>query len=353
MADTVPADGSGASAHAPVVSASCRRARRVFFCDGVPLAYTPAVRRRWSPVTRSKRCVDTPNEEIMTLYEATHHSAAGPVLRGRTTMGRPALSGDRYRTSRLLGRGGTAEVFAGVDTRSGRQVAVKRLHEHLAGDPVQRARFRREASSAAQVNHPGVVAVLATDQVPSSAGATWVPIIVMELMEGGSLRDAQRRSRPTVGEIAGDRGGHPGRPERQSLRRDRASRIKPGNVLFTSDGRVKVADFGTACSVSETVESEAESSTVTGTVHYMAPEQARGLPVDQRSDLYAVGCLLYELVVGRPPFTGESAISVSYQQVTRRPPEAEHPRTRPTVRHRQRPRAGPGERQGRPVPDSC
>jgi len=263
--------------------------------------------------------VDTPNEEIMTLYEATHHSAAGPVLRGRTTMGRPALSGDRYRTSRLLGRGGTAEVFAGVDTRSGRQVAVKRLHEHLAADPVQRARFRREASSAAQVNHPGVVAVLATDQMPSSAGATWVPIIVMELMEGGSLRDAQRRSRPTVGrslEIAADilaalSASH----SAGIVHRD----IKPGNVLFTSEGRVKVADFGTACSVSETVESEAESSTVTGTVHYMAPEQARGLPVDQRSDLYAVGCLLYELVVGRPPFTGESAISVSYQQVTRRP----------------------------------
>ena len=178
---------------------------------------------------------------------------------------------------------------------------MKRLHEHLAGDPVQRARFRREASSAAQVHHPGVVAVLGTDQVPSSTGATWVPIIVMELMEGGSLRDAQRRSRPTVGrslEIAADilaalSASH----SAGIVHRD----IKPGNVLFTTDGRVKVADFGTACSVSETVESEAESSTVTGSVHYMAPEQARGLPVDQRSDLYAVGCLLYELVVGQAP----------------------------------------------------
>ena len=254
----------------------------------------------------------------MTL-EATHRSGAGPVHRGRTTVGSPALSGARYRTGRLLGRGGTAEVFAAVDTRSGRQVAVKRLHEHLAGDPVQRDRFRREASSAAQVEHPGVVAVLGTDQVPASTGATWVPIIAMELMEGGSLRDAQRRSRATVGrslEIAADILDALGASHSAGIvHRD----IKPGNVLFTSDGRVKVADFGTACSVSETVESEAESSTVTGTVHYMAPEQARGLPADQRSDLYAVGCLLYELVVGRPPFTGDSAISVSYQQVTRCP----------------------------------
>ena len=255
----------------------------------------------------------------MPLYEATHHEAAGPALLPTTTRRDPALSGARYRTSRLLGRGGTAEVFAGVDVRSGRQVAVKRLHEHLVGDPVQRARFRREASSAAQVDHPGVVAVLATDQVPSSDGATWVPTIVMELMEGGSLRDAHRRSRPALGrslEIAADilaalsASHHAG-----IVHRD----IKPGNVLFTADGLVKIADFGAACSVSESVESEAGSSTVTGTVHYMAPEQARGLPVDQRSDLYAVGCLLYELVVGRPPFTGESAISVSYQQITRRP----------------------------------
>jgi serine/threonine protein kinase len=155
--------------------------------------------------------------------------------------------------------------------------------------------------------------------VPASTGATWVPIIAMELMEGGSLRDAQRRSRATVGrslEIAADILDALGASHSAGIvHRD----IKPGNVLFTSDGRVKVADFGTACSVSETLESEAESSTVTGTVHYMAPEQARGLPADQRSDLYAVGCLLYELVVGRPPFTGDSAISVSYQQVTRCP----------------------------------
>lgn len=231
-------------------------------------------------------------------------------------MERPSVDETRYQTGALLGRGGMAEVYAGVDTRLGRPVAIKRLRDDLAANPVLRSRFWREARAAAGLDHPGIVAVLDTAEVPPSTGASPTPIIVMELVDGGSLRESLRDSgipeldralEITSGVLSALSSSH----SAGIVHRD----IKPANVLLTSTGQVKVADFGIARSMTDTSATVTQPSTVMGTAHYMSPEQARGLPVDQRSDLYSVGCLLYELVVGRPPFTGESALSIAYQHV--------------------------------------
>jgi serine/threonine protein kinase len=232
----------------------------------------------------------------------------------------PTVQETRYHIGDLLGRGGMAEVYAGIDRHLGRPVAIKRLREDRAANPTLRARFRREASAAASLNHPGIVAVLDTGEIEPSTGAMPIPIIVMELVDGCSLgetlRDGTRLAPDRALEITADildalAASHTA----GIIHRD----IKPANVLVTSNGRVKVADFGIARSISDASATETETATVMGSPHYMSPEQARGLTVDHRSDLYSVGCLLYELLLGQPPFTGDSPLSISYQHVAESP----------------------------------
>jgi len=227
----------------------------------------------------------------------------------------------RYQIGDLLGRGGMADVYTGVDTRLGRPVAIKRLREDLAANTTMRTRFRREASAAARLNHPSIVAVFDTAEIESPTGATPTPIIVMELVDGSTLREVLREgprlSSDRALEITGAilsalTASH----SAGIIHRD----IKPSNVLLTSTGEIKVADFGIARSLSDTSATVTQTATVMGTPHYMAPEQARGLPVDHRSDLYSVGCVLYELLVGRPPFTGDTPLSISCQHVAEPPP---------------------------------
>jgi serine/threonine-protein kinase len=227
---------------------------------------------------------------------------------------------ERYQTDALLGRGGMAEVYSGIDGHLRRPVAIKRLREDRALNPTLRARFRREATAAARLNHPGIVAVLDTAEVMPSTGTTPVPIIVMELVDGSSLKELLRAGPRLTPDRALEitdavLGALTASHTAGIIHRD----IKPANVLLTSAGEVKVADFGIARTVSDDSATQTQTQTVMGSPHYMSPEQARGMTVDHRSDLYSVGCLLYELLVGTPPFTGDSPLSITHQHVTEVP----------------------------------
>ncbi|MDR0435359.1 MAG: Stk1 family PASTA domain-containing Ser/Thr kinase [Propionibacteriaceae bacterium] len=223
---------------------------------------------------------------------------------------------DRYRLEDIIGRGGMAEVWRASDSRLDRQVAVKRLRPDLASDPVFQARFQREAQSAAGLNHPNIVAVYDTGAEVDPTNGISVPYIVMELVQGETLREMMRRGviiSPTrsfeyVTGVLDALGFSHGRG---IVHRD----IKPANVMITTDGQVKVMDFGIARAVSDSDATMTQTAAVIGTAQYLSPEQARGETVDARSDIYAVGCLLYELLTGRPPFTGDSPVSVAYQHV--------------------------------------
>jgi beta-lactam-binding protein with PASTA domain/tRNA A-37 threonylcarbamoyl transferase component Bud32 len=238
--------------------------------------------------------------------------------------------GDRYELGGLLGRGGMADVRVGQDLRLGRTVAVKQLRADLSADDTFQARFRREAQSSAALNHPSIVAVYDTGESVNEHG-THVPYIVMEYVEGQTLRDILRN-------------GDTGRrilPERAlSITADILSAldyshrsgivhrdIKPANVMLTPSGQVKVMDFGIARAISDTSSAMTQTAAVIGTAQYLSPEQARGETVDARSDIYSTGCLLYELLTGRPPFVGESPVSVAYQHVREdaRPPSQLNP----------------------------
>lgn len=232
------------------------------------------------------------------------------------------LLGDRYELSDTLGRGGMAEVHEGRDLRLGRRVAVKILRPDLARDPSFQARFRREAQSAASLNHPNVVAVYDTgeDNLDSASEHVVVPYIVMEYVDGMTLRQllqSGRRLLPeraleiTAGVLAALDYSH----RHGIVHRD----IKPANVMLTRTGDVKVMDFGIARALADSATTVTASATVMGTAAYLSPEQARGEVVDARSDLYSTGCLLYELLTGRPPFTGDSPVSVAYQHVSEHP----------------------------------
>jgi len=228
--------------------------------------------------------------------------------------------GGRYELGDLLGRGGMAEVRRAIDRRLGRAVAVKQLRTDLATDPTFQARFRREAQSAAGLNHPNIVAVYDTGEEPDPATGVLVPYIVMELVEGPTLRDVLREDRKilperalelTVGVLDALTYSH----RAGIVHRD----IKPANVMLTHAGNVKVMNIGIARAVADTSATMTQTAAVIGTAQYLSPEQARGETVDARSDLYSAGCLLYELLVGRPPFTGESPVSVAYQHVREAP----------------------------------
>ena len=232
--------------------------------------------------------------------------------------------GDRYEIGEVIGRGGMAEVHEGRDLRLGRRVAIKILRPDLARDPSFQARFRREAQSAASLNHPNVVAVYDTGEdvladTPDSTGAV-VPFIVMEYVDGMTLRQLMSSGRRLLPERALEITGGTLAALDYSHRHGIVHRdIKPANVMLTRGGEVKVMDFGIARALADSGQTMTQQSAVLGTAHYLSPEQARGEVVDSRSDLYSTGCLLYELLTGRPPFTGESPVSIAYQHVSEAP----------------------------------
>lgn len=227
--------------------------------------------------------------------------------------------GNRYEVGALLGHGGMADVHAGVDTRLSRKVAIKTLRSDLARDRSFQTRFRREAQAAAALNHPNIVAVYDTGEEELPWGN--VPYIVMEFVEGKTLRDLLRegtristdRALQITQEIlaALDYSHNHG-----LIHRD----IKPGNIMLTANGAIKVMDFGIARALDDVNTTVTHASSVIGTAAYLSPEQARGESVDGRSDLYAVGCLLYELLTGRTPFVGDSPVAVAYQHAREEAP---------------------------------
>jgi beta-lactam-binding protein with PASTA domain/predicted Ser/Thr protein kinase len=233
-----------------------------------------------------------------------------------TTSDEPLIGG-RYQLGELLGRGGMAEVRKGTDTRLGRTVAIKRLRTDLASDVTFQARFRREAQSAASLNHPAIVAVYDTGEVPASDGSNVSqPYIVMEYVAGRTLRDILREGRKILPERALEIASGVLSALDYSHRAGIIHRdIKPGNVMLTPSGDVKVMDFGIARAMSDASSTMTQTAAVVGTAQYLSPEQARGEPVDSRSDVYSAGCLLYELLTGRPPFVGDSPVAVAYQHV--------------------------------------
>ncbi|MEU9124327.1 protein kinase [Streptomyces sp. NPDC048506] len=247
------------------------------------------------------------------------------ALPGPQTSGVPRL-GNRYELRELLGRGGTAEVHAAHDLRLDRGVAVKTLRSDLVGDPESLARFRREARSAASLNHPSIVAVYDTGE--DLVGGAHVPYIVMERVDGATFADLRPRGERlppgralelTAGVLAALAYAHRGGIVH--------SDIKPANVMLTRDGAVKVTDFGIARLVEVQGAASAPHTTVVGTPPYLSPEQARGEAVGAPADLYSTGCLLYELLTGRPPFLGDGVIDLVLQHVeaTPEPPSAHVP----------------------------
>ncbi|MFT4293841.1 MAG: Stk1 family PASTA domain-containing Ser/Thr kinase [Micropruina sp.] len=232
----------------------------------------------------------------------------------------PRMLGGRYELDGLLGRGGMAQVRRARDIRLGRQVAVKLLRTDLAGDPTFLARFRREAQASAGLNHPNIVAVYDTGEEIDPATAVSVPYIVMELVEGHTLRELLRDDRKILPERALEFAAGVLDALAYSHRAGIVHRdIKPANVMLTTSGRIKVMDFGIARAVADTSATMTQTAAVIGTAQYLSPEQARGETVDARSDIYSAGCLLYELLVGRPPFRGDSPVSVVYQHVREHP----------------------------------
>jgi len=235
----------------------------------------------------------------------------------------PLLLGGRYEVGELIGRGGMAEVHLGHDTRLGRQVAIKMLRSDLARDQSFIKRFRREAQSSAGLNHASIVAVYDSGEdhsIESGGAKVAVPYMVMEYVQGRTLREilterdrlpTQEASQITEGVLDALAYSH----RMGIVHRD----IKPANVMVAKDGSIKVMDFGIARAIADTAATMTQTQAVIGTAQYLSPEQAQGHNVDARSDLYSAGCMLYELVVGRPPFVGDSPVSIAYQHVGEQP----------------------------------
>jgi len=221
-----------------------------------------------------------------------------------------SLFGGRYKLGEMIGTGGMADVYVAEDTRLARQVAVKVLRSDLARDPSFVARFRKEAFAAAGLNHPGIVAVYDSGEEPA-------PYIVMELVSGQTLRDLihngervplKRALEIGEGILAALEYSH----ERGIVHRD----IKPANIMITNHGDVKVMDFGIARALADLGATLTSTWNIVGTAQYLSPEQALGEVADLRSDIYSTGCLLYEVLTGKPPFTGDTPVSIAYQHVS-------------------------------------
>lgn len=232
------------------------------------------------------------------------------------------LLAGRYQIGDLLGRGGMADVHVGMDARLGRRVAIKLLKPSLANDPAFRTRFRQEAQAAARMAHPTIVRVFdaGEETVRDPSGhEIQVPFIVMEHVDGRLLKDIvaegpldpAEAGRIVDGILVALEYSH----RAGVVHRD----IKPGNVMITTTGQVKVMDFGIARAISDSSATIAQTSAILGTAQYFSPEQARGEAVDARTDLYSTGVVLYELLTGRPPFQGETAVATAYQHVSEAP----------------------------------
>jgi serine/threonine-protein kinase len=230
----------------------------------------------------------------------------------------PQHLSDRYEIGEILGFGGMSEVHLARDVRLHRDVAVKVLRADLARDPSFYLRFRREAQNAAALNHPAIVAVYDTGEAETAAGP--LPYIVMEYVNGVTLRDIVHTDGPLPTtraiEIIADacqalNFSH----QHGIIHRD----VKPANIMISDANAVKVMDFGIARALSDAGNSVTQTAAVIGTAQYLSPEQARGESVDARSDVYSLGCVLYELLTGEPPFVGDSPVAVAYQHVREDP----------------------------------
>jgi eukaryotic-like serine/threonine-protein kinase len=235
--------------------------------------------------------------------------------------------GDRYDVGQVIGRGGMAEVYEGTDRRLNRRVAIKVLRPDLARDPMFQERFRREARSAAGLNHPNIVAIYDTgeDFIGDGASQVSVPYIVMEFVDGVTLRHMLNSGPRILPEraleiIAGVLAALDYAHRHGIVHRD----IKPANIMISTNGDAKVMDFGIARAMSDAATSVTATSAVMGTAQYLSPEQARGELVDARSDIYSSGCVLYELLTGVTPFNGDSPVAIAYQHVNEppKPPSA-------------------------------
>ncbi|MGV0748147.1 Stk1 family PASTA domain-containing Ser/Thr kinase [Mycolicibacter heraklionensis] len=230
----------------------------------------------------------------------------------------PQRLSDRYELGEILGFGGMSEVHRAVDTRLHREVAVKVLRADLARDPSFYLRFRREAQNAAALNHPAIVAVYDTGEAETPAGP--LPYIVMELVEGVTLRDIVHNDGPmppirAIEVIADACQALNFSHQHGIIHRD----VKPANIMIDMHNAVKVMDFGIARAVADAGNSVTQTAAVIGTAQYLSPEQARGDTVDARSDVYSLGCVLYEILTGDPPFVGDSPVAVAYQHVREDP----------------------------------